>query len=43
MSKTDREKLENLYGQAKKMHLSKFNFNGKFITFDTAKKLLKKK
>jgi len=43
VGKADREKLENLYGQAKKMHLSKFKFNGKFITFDVAKKLLKKK
>ena len=36
------EELQEAFNQAKKLHLTKFNFEDKFITLDVALKLLKK-
>ena len=43
MTETDYTELSELYYQAKRMHLRKFNFKNNFITLDEAKKILKQK
>jgi len=36
------EALKRIMEQAKRMHLNKFKYNGTFITFDVANRMLKK-
>ena len=42
MSAEDLETLEYLFEKAKRMHLSRFKFNGDFINMDIAKRLMSK-